>query len=267
MPASTHLIRELLVYDIERYDRRFGAGEGPLHVHHFWQMDIYLDCLCTVLTDHARYPCASGTAALIPPLTWHNYELEAGHRRVTLKFTMAAPVPGLQMPEIHLARLDEALVSFACGAARQSPADGALRRARALAIAELCLADALAGLPPRSALSPPDPTLAGQIGEMLADIAANPYWPWEVAELAARCHVTPDHFTRCFKTMFEQTPQRFLLQMRMKAAAAEILAPDPLPIKQVAERAGYASVHAFTHAFRRVFGVPPAQFRSLQGRY
>ncbi|HCU34362.1 MAG TPA: hypothetical protein DGT21_02625 [Armatimonadetes bacterium] len=35
----------------------------------------------------------------------------------------------------------------------------------------------------------------------------------------------------------------------------------------VAESAGYCSVHAFTHAFRRVFGVPPAQFRGLQGRY
>lgn len=32
-------------------------------------------------------------------------------------------------------------------------------------------------------------------------------------------------------------------------------------------RGRYCSVHAFTHAFRRVFGVPPARFRELQGRY
>ncbi|HCU34359.1 MAG TPA: hypothetical protein DGT21_02610 [Armatimonadetes bacterium] len=147
------------------------------------------------------------------------------------------------------------------------PADGILRRAQALAIAELCVAAVLADVPGGSPMPAPDLTLSARIGELLAAIADDPYRPWEVSELAARCHVTPDHFTRCFKTMFEQTPQRFLLQTRMKAAAAEMLAPHPLPIKQVAERAGYCSVHAFTHAFRRVFGVPPARFRGLQGRY
>ena len=267
-PAATRLIAELLVYDIERYEKAFGPGEGPLHVHHFWQMDIYLDCLCTVLTEQGRYPCeAAGTAAVIPPLQWHNYELEAGHRRVTFKFTIASGFSGLQMRGIHLATLGGALVSLACGAIGHSPAEGILRRAQALAVADLCVAAALADVPGGRPMPAPGLTLSARIGELLAAIADDPYRPWEVSELAARCHVTPDHFTRCFKTVFEQTPQRFLLEMRMKAAAAEMLAPHPLPIKQVAERAGYCSVHAFTHAFRRVFGVPPAQFRSLQGRY
>lgn len=267
-PAATRLIAELLVYDIERYEKAFGAGDACLHVHHFWQMDIYLDCLCTVLTDRRRHPCpAAGTAALIPPLTWHNYELEAGHRRVTFKFTLAAGLSGLQVRDIQLTALPQSLVTLACGALGHSPADGVFRRAQALAIAELCVAAVFAEVPGGPAMPAPDLTLSARIGELLSAVADDPYRPWEVAELAARCHVTPDHFTRCFRTLFEQTPQRFLLQMRMKAAAAEMLAPHPLPIKQVAERAGYCSVHAFTHAFRRVFGVPPGQFRSLQGRY
>ena len=86
-----------------------------------------------------------------------------------------------------------------------------------------------------------------------------------MAELARRCHATPDHFCRRFTDAVGKPPQRFVLEFRMRTAATEILSGSS--IKQVAHRAGYATVHGFTRAFKNVFGQSPAAYvKSLPRR-
>ncbi len=87
-----------------------------------------------------------------------------------------------------------------------------------------------------------------------------------MAALARHCGVSSVHFARRFTELLGQTPRRYLLEARLTAAAAELLADPGVAIKEVAERAGYGSVHAFTRAFAEVLGAPPATFRALEGR-
>jgi AraC family transcriptional regulator len=58
-----------------------------------------------------------------------------------------------------------------------------------------------------------------------------------------------------------RTPQRYLLEARMKSAAAILLRETSRPIKQIAEDCGYASVHAFSRAFKSIFDCGPAAYR------
>ena len=266
MPPVSRLVEDLLVFEVEDYPTTLG-GQADWHVHHFWQMDLCLTGCTVALLEQGRLPCDTpGMLLLIPPLKWHDYEVEAGHRRVTFKFVPASqPVLAVGGP-LRLVRLPDALTELAASLAQRPPGDDPLAGAEALALTELCLAQALRAQGDAPGPAATEPLFLRQVAEILEEIAAQPFGPWTVAGLARRCRLSAGHFTCRFVSLFGQTPQRFLLDARMKAAAAALMADETLPIKQVADWAGYASVHAFTHAFTRVFRVPPAAFRRLQGR-
>lgn len=264
MPPLIRLVRELLVFDFEAYPEELCQQAGPLHVHPFWQLDLYLDSLSVLLLGSQRLTFEQpGSLALIPPLCWHNYEITPGHRRVTFKFTLAAHHRPWPRGQVLVAPVPPDLLGYILSLESSSPGEG-VGQWEGPALTELCLAQILRSAWPSAALPAPEAAFERQIETLLAEIEARPWAPWRVAELARRCGVTPDHFTRCFTRLLEQSPQQFLLEVRLQAAATALLAPEAEPIKQVAERAGYASVHSFTRAFSRLFGVSPAAFRRLQ---
>jgi two-component system response regulator YesN len=92
-----------------------------------------------------------------------------------------------------------------------------------------------------------------------------PYDSWPVSGLARSCHLSPDHFSRSFHRLLGTAPQRYLMEARMRAAAADLL--NDVPIKQISENAGYATVHAFSRAFKGVFGISPAAYRRTPRRF
>lgn len=47
----------------------------------------------------------------------------------------------------------------------------------------------------------------------------------------------------------------------MRAIAADLLADPTRPIKDIAEKAKYTSVHTFSHSFKQAFGISPAAYR------
>jgi len=268
MPHAARLIRNLLVFDIEEFPRDVAGGEAAPHVHPFWQMDVYLSGWTEVWSEQARQVCTGlGEVMLFPPLTWHTYACRAGHRRATLKMTLGPrvwPAPGRRP---LTGQIEGPLLDLLMAAEAWLPGRTGLREAEALALAEVCLARVLEALPPPPDEPPPHDAFTARLAGLLEAIAERPYAPWAVADLARRCAVTSDHFARRFAGLLGQTPQRYLLEARLHAAATELLADPEAPVKQVAERAGYASVHAFTRAFARLLGAPPAAFRRMQGRH
>jgi AraC-like DNA-binding protein len=50
----------------------------------------------------------------------------------------------------------------------------------------------------------------------------------------------------------------------MRSTAAELLGEPSRPIKDIAETANYATIHAFSRAFRRVMGIAPAAYRRVR---
>lgn len=83
--------------------------------------------------------------------------------------------------------------------------------------------------------------------------------PWQLDELASRCHCHPTHLVRAFAQRTGYTPMGYLRARRLTLAAQQLLhGGDALPL---ALALGYQSQQAFSRAFRRQFGMSLTQLR------
>ncbi len=56
------------------------------------------------------------------------------------------------------------------------------------------------------------------------------------------------------------TPQEFLIRQRL-TNAAELMRFTDLPIKTVAAQCGYSNQFHFSQAFKKLYGLPPQEWR------
>lgn len=101
-------------------------------------------------------------------------------------------------------------------------------------------------------------------GAALKCLHAAPLEDWSVASLAHRVGVSRTVLAGRFKHFLDQPPMQYLAHWRLQLAAQELKTSD-LPMKSIAEQAGYESEAAFSRAFKRHFGLPPADWRRRQG--
>ncbi len=80
--------------------------------------------------------------------------------------------------------------------------------------------------------------------------------------LAERVHFGRYHFDHVVKGMLGEAPGAFRRRLLLERAADQLRSTS-LPISAVACNAGYGSAEAFTHAFRRAFGMSPLAHRGL----
>jgi AraC family transcriptional regulator len=85
------------------------------------------------------------------------------------------------------------------------------------------------------------------------------------AQLAARLHLSRFHFDRIVSSVGGETPARFRRRVLLERAAYRLLTCDRT-VLDVGVEAGYASHEAFTRAFQRAYGVPPAAWRAAPRR-
>ena len=100
-----------------------------------------------------------------------------------------------------------------------------------------------------------DERLAGPIRRM----HESPAWPWTVAALAAEGALSRSAFAERFKRVVGVAPMAYLLGWRM-ALAKRHLRDEGAAVAEVAERIGYGSGSAFSVAFAREAGRPPARY-------
>jgi len=87
--------------------------------------------------------------------------------------------------------------------------------------------------------------------------------PWTLEELAREVALSRSAFHERFTRYVGQPPMQYLTQWRMQAAA-RALRESHAPVAAVAREVGYESEAAFTRAFKRATGAPPAQWRRQQ---
>ena len=83
--------------------------------------------------------------------------------------------------------------------------------------------------------------------------------PISLDDLAAVAAMSPYHFSRMFKQTTGQTPNEFVIGLRL-VRAAHLLRRTRWTVAQVAGEVGYQSVRHFTRLFRRRLGCPPAEY-------
>lgn len=101
------------------------------------------------------------------------------------------------------------------------------------------------------------------VGAALRCLHVTPTQDWSVDALARQVGVSRTVLAGRFKHFLAVPPMQYLSRWRLQIAAQKLKA-DNLPIKTIADQAGYESEAAFSRAFRRLFGMPPGDWRKRQ---
>ena len=123
-----------------------------------------------------------------------------------------------------------------------------------------CMRQYLAGLPEErtgwlAALRDP------VVGGALALLHASPGDSWTIARLARQVAVSRTVLGERFAALLGVPPMRYLLQWRLQLAAY-LLRTTAETLPEIAARVGYESDAAFSRAFKRGVGAPPASWRT-----
>jgi len=101
------------------------------------------------------------------------------------------------------------------------------------------------------------------VGRALTFMHGNPAHAWTIEDLAREVGLSRSAFADRFMHFVGQPPLHYLTQWRMQVAAG-LLASPSASIAAVASDVGYGSEAAFSRAFKKLVGMPPAAWRRRQ---
>lgn len=84
-----------------------------------------------------------------------------------------------------------------------------------------------------------------------------------LADIAREAGMSRSNLALRFKEILGETPMDYMTRWRMLKAQELLKTPDFSSLSDIAERVGYKSESAFSHAFKREFGQSPGTFRRL----
>jgi AraC-like DNA-binding protein len=96
--------------------------------------------------------------------------------------------------------------------------------------------------------------------EVRAYATENLHRPVDVSELARRFSMSRSRFSHRFRALTGATPARFLLEVRLEAAARHLAHSDDT-LAAIALKTGFADANHLCKAFRRRFHMSPGTFR------
>jgi AraC-like DNA-binding protein len=100
-----------------------------------------------------------------------------------------------------------------------------------------------------------------EVGKALALLHRKPADPWTIASLANEVGISRSVLAERFRRYLSETPMAYLTAWRLQLGA-QMLKSTSSSVAQIAAEVGYESEASFNRAFKRVFGLPPARFRS-----
>jgi AraC-like DNA-binding protein len=82
----------------------------------------------------------------------------------------------------------------------------------------------------------------------------------ELKELAEQVYLSKYHFHRLFRTTVGEPVAEYIRKKRLMEAAKELINTDE-KIVDIALKYQFGSQETFTKAFKKLFGIPPREFR------
>jgi AraC-like DNA-binding protein len=101
------------------------------------------------------------------------------------------------------------------------------------------------------------------VGGALNALHKKPAHPWTLDTLAREAGTSRSVLAERFQQLVGSSPIQYLTQWRM-LLAANLLSRSNAPLARIAEDVGYQTDTAFSRAFRREYGTPPAAWRRNQ---
>jgi len=88
--------------------------------------------------------------------------------------------------------------------------------------------------------------------------------PLDVSAVAAVAHISPAHFSRCFRSVYGETPHRYLQRRRVERSMF-LLRETDRTITDVCFAVGFTSLGTFSRTFRAIVGETPSAYRVGHG--
>jgi AraC-like DNA-binding protein len=101
------------------------------------------------------------------------------------------------------------------------------------------------------------------VGAALNALHRRPAHAWTLEELAREAGASRSVLAERFQHLVGSSPMQYLTQWRM-LLAANLLSRSSAPLSRIAQDVGYQTDTAFSRAFRREYGAPPATWRRQQ---
>ena len=98
------------------------------------------------------------------------------------------------------------------------------------------------------------------VGAALRSMHMHPAQAWTLEELARAAGTSRSVLAERFQQLVGSSPMQYLGQWRM-LLATNLLSRSNAPLARIAEEVGYQTDTAFSRAFRREHGLPPAAWR------
>lgn len=106
---------------------------------------------------------------------------------------------------------------------------------------------------------------ADRVARVVRHIADHLDDPLDLDRLAEIACFSRWHFHRIYRGVMHETPDQTVRRLRLHRAAAALVESEAA-IAEVADRAGYGSLEAFSRAFATAYGRPPTIFRAERRR-
>src|SRR4029079_2203220 len=84
--------------------------------------------------------------------------------------------------------------------------------------------------------------------------------PLDVRAVAAVAHISPAHFSRCFRAVFGESPHRYLQRRRVERSIFVWREPGR-SVTEVCFDVGFTSLGTFSRTFRAIVGETPSGYR------
>ena len=88
--------------------------------------------------------------------------------------------------------------------------------------------------------------------------------PLDVRAVAAVAHISEAHFSRTFRTVFGETPHRYLQRRRVERSMF-LLRETDRSITDICLDVGFNSLGTFSRTFRDIVGETPSDYREGNG--
>src|SRR5688500_20379165 len=85
--------------------------------------------------------------------------------------------------------------------------------------------------------------------------------PLDVRAVAAVAHLSEAHFSRSFRTVFGETPHRYLQRRRVERAMF-LLRETDLSVTEICFDVGFSSLGTFSRTFTSIVGESPSAYRA-----
>src|SRR5262245_43213766 len=88
--------------------------------------------------------------------------------------------------------------------------------------------------------------------------------PLDLRAIAAVAHISPAHFSRSFRSVFGETPHRYLQRRRVERSMF-LLRETDRSVTDVCFDVGFTSLGTFSRTFREIVGETPSAYRRGHG--